>query len=151
MKNPKTVMLIGAILVLVGAMTPWATVSGIFGLSQSIYGYQGDGIFSGLAGLIVLIIALTAKEVPGKNYSNFSAILAVLAGLLVVSKVFAIVGLMADQEAGVNMSMGIGLSCLTPLGAFLILLGGLTKIPPIPESPAIQEPITQPKRTAPTE
>lgn len=146
MKNPKTITVIGAILLMVGAMMPWATVSGIFGISQSIYGYQGDGIFTGLAGFVILILALNSKETPGKNYSNATTIIALLSGLLLLSKIFGIFSVMSEQAESVSMSMGIGLSCLSPLGIALAIVGGSTRIPSTPSISAIEEPITKPRQ-----
>lgn len=134
--NAKTAVIIGGILLLVGAMTPWATLSTSFlGISRSFYGYESDGLITGGAGLIILILALATKPRPGKVFSIPVVLIAIVAGIVAVLRMLNIY-VSTSQVTDVQSSIGYGLSCLTPLGlAFSFFGGSIREKTPAPAVP----------------
>lgn len=130
MKQYKTLVIVGGVLLMLGAVTPWVTITGIFGLSKTLYGYEGDGLITGFVGLLLLLIGLlTVKETPGKSYSVPSVILSAIISTLILSKIVSVASALKDQPASVSASIGYGLLCLSPVGALLALVGGATSVP----------------------
>ncbi len=126
--KPKTIVIVSGLLLMVGAALPWATVTSDFlGISRSITGLEGDGILSALGGLLLFLVGIFGKGKPGKSFSIFGAIVAILCGLLLVSKLFTIATLSTTD--GITPSLGFGLSCLSPLGALFGLIGSVMKTP----------------------
>lgn len=119
---------IGAAALIGGALLPWVTASaGIFSLSKA--GYEGDGIFTGAIGVILLLGALLGKGKPGARFSVAGAILAVIAGLIGAYDLLNVSAKVAEISAGsVAASVGAGLY-VTLLGAILGLVGGLQSVP----------------------
>jgi hypothetical protein len=132
MKNYRVLTLFGGILLMVGAALPWATLTSSFlGFSRTLSGLEGDGIISAIGGLILLIVALAAKGKPGNIYSVFGLIVAILCGLLLVIKIVGLSGTSIDPS--VDMSLGFGLTCVSPLGVLLAFIGSVIRVPAIPE------------------
>lgn|GEM_PF-5012236 len=119
--------LLGAVGLVVGALLPWVTVASVFG-SISVNGYEGDGIITGGIGLLILISALLTKGKAGKRYSVASAILGVIATLLVFWKISDVGSLAAENTDYVRTSVGSGLY-LSAVGTILIIVGGLQRTP----------------------
>jgi hypothetical protein len=135
MKNPKGLVIFGSILLIVGALTPWAKVSsGFLGLSLPIYGYQTLGQLTGIAGLIFLLIGIFSKPQPDKRYSVFIAILSVIIALPTAFKFIDVI--LTRSPNGISTSIGFGLLCLSPLGILLAFMGAMKKLPPI--TPAVE-------------
>lgn len=113
--------IVGAIILIIGALLPWATVNvGLF--QQSILGIQGDGGIVSLAGgAALLVVGIARKGIIGKNYSYGVTIVGVLAGIWLVSKLGAV---LTTTTQGVSTSVGAGL-WLSLIGPVLVVLGGL--------------------------
>jgi hypothetical protein len=134
--NPKTLMIIGSVMMIVSLFTPILTLStGLF--SRSMNGYETDLVFSGIIGVILLIVALSKKGTPGKRYAPWAAIIAGIAIFNVISVFVRLVGV--DTGSNVSSSMGIALP-LCGLGSLLTLVASLTQIPPTIQ--ALQPPTT---------
>ncbi len=134
--KPKTLITVGGFLLMVGAAMPWATIE-FLGISRRFTGLEGDGVLSALGGLLLFLIGIFGKGKPGKSFSIFGAIVAILCGLLLVSKLFTIATLSTTD--GITPSLGFGLSCLSPLGALFGLIGSAMKLPAVP-APAAATP-----------
>lgn len=113
--------IVAAIILIIGALLPWGTVSvGLF--QRSLLGIQGDGgIISLGTGVALLIAGIARKGIPGKNYSIGIAIIGVLIGVWLVSKLGGLLSLAASDP---STSVGAGL-WLSLIGPVLATLGGL--------------------------
>ncbi len=113
--------IVASLFLIVGALLPWGTVNvGLF--QRSLLGIQGDGgIVSLTVGAVLLIVGLTRKGFTGKNYSWGVAVVGVLVGIWLVSKLGALLSLAASD---LTTSVGAGL-WLSLLGPILAALGGL--------------------------
>jgi len=121
----KTLSMIAAVGLMLSAALPVATITSIFG-SQSLYGFQGDGLISGAIGLIVLLISLNRKATQQKPFFVVGAILSGLALIILVPKIGAFSNIIAETGTGVSGSIGLGLP-LGILAAILGIIGGLYK------------------------
>lgn len=140
MDNAKNLVLFGGIGLMVGAALPWGTVTSAFG-QISMNGLEGDGMLSGGAGLVLLLVALTVKPKAGSMFSVLGGIVALFAGYISLNAILN-VGSLAD-EPGVIVQTGYGLY-VSLIGALLATLGSFSKIPGEPaaennEQPAPQE------------
>jgi hypothetical protein len=128
MSTPKNLTFISALLLAIGAFMPWAVITSLFlGISRSISGVETDGIFSGVGGFILLLVAFGIKGTPGKSYSLFGFIISLLCFLLLISKIFS-VNQLAAQGNDVVINIGAGLY-LSILGSMLGMFASLTKTP----------------------
>jgi hypothetical protein len=67
MKICRRILLLGALLLLVGASLLWKTATSITGI-VNVAGYKRDGCVAGGISLLLLIGALLAKGKPGQQY-----------------------------------------------------------------------------------
>lgn len=119
----------GGVGMLVSLLLPWATLTeNTLGLSKTMYGHEGDGIFLLVLGLIVLIVALTRKPTPGKMFSPVTVVFALLAGLIAVYRLSAIWG---SNEPGISATVGIGL-WLHLAAVIAGIIGALKTTPDVP-------------------
>ena len=146
--NTKTLMLVGAILMILSLFLPVATVSAVF-LSRSINGYESDLIFSGIIGFILLLVGLFWNGTPSKRYSPIATVLAGIALFNVLALFVRATGL--DTTETITTSMGLGLP-VCGLGSLLSFVAGLTRIPVIPTPttgvPTTNDITTQPRKPA---
>lgn len=153
MNRGQSLCLAGGVALVFGAFLPWATVQSlVLGVSRSMAGYQGDSIIAGGAGLILLLVGVTAKPTAGKRHSAFAVVLALVAGLVVLLYLPAA----ADgtkPASGIIVTNGPGLY-LSLVGCVLALVGGLQTTPGVPivgqpPAPAMPIPDVQPTTLAP--
>lgn len=140
MNRGQQLTLWGGICLVAGALLPWANLTSAFlGMSVSKAGYEGDGLFTGAIGLILLISAILAKGKSGKAYSIAATVFAVIAGLILISDLTGINTLVsnAESESGVMASVGVGIY-VSIIGAVLATIGGLQKVPSLPEPETTQ-------------
>lgn len=142
--NAKTLMTIGSILMIFSLFTPIGTVSAGF-LSRSMSGYESDLVFSGILGIVLLLIGLTHKGTAGKRYAPLAAILGGIAMFNVFSLFIRLAGLTVSNTA--SMSIGMALP-ICGLGALLTFVASLTTLPdektlsstsPTPTTPTNQQ------------
>lgn len=117
----RTLVIAGALALLLGAYLPWASITSPFFGTISIAGYEVDGIFSGVIGLILLIGALITHGKPGRPYSVAATLLAIVAAIIVFPKFI----LPTSLAMG---SIGSGLF-VSAMGVFLAAVGGLVRVP----------------------
>jgi len=143
MNRGQQLSLLGGIALVVGALLPWATInSPLLGLSVSKAGYEGDGMLTGAIGLLFLIGSVVSKGKPGKHYSVVTAILAVIAGLILMFDFSNVSGMVSNAGEGLLASMGPGIY-VSIIGAVLAVVGGLQKLPEIQQPtqpPAVPQP-----------
>lgn len=129
MNRNRVLVLIGGILLIFGAIMPWASVtSNSLGLSRSLTGIEGDGILAALVGVVLLLIAIFAKGKPGAPYSIFAGLLALACGGFLLIKA-ASLSTFQSSSADISTSIGVGLLCISPLGVLLAVLGGFIRVP----------------------
>ena len=119
----RTLILLGGLALIVGAFLPWASISAPFVGSLSLSGYQGDGIISGAIGLILFVVALISRKGPGKIAALLTLLLGVLAGMIVIPKLFDFAGISADYEVSL-ISVGSGIY-VSIIGALLVVIGAI--------------------------
>ena len=136
MNRGQQLTLWGGICLVAGALLPWAKVTSTFlGMSISKAGYEGDGLFTGAIGLLLLISAILSKGKPGKVYSIASTIFAVIAGLILFSDLTGINSLVSNGGSSVMASAGVGIY-VSIIGVVFAIIGGLQNVPslPVPET-----------------
>lgn len=120
-------VLVGAALLVIGALLPWATISGPF-FNFSANGVEGDGVFTLVAGLVVAAIITLGKARRGAAVA--SLIIGGLAGMLTVFTMANVSNAIDEAEAtefaGVA-SVGVGL-WLTGVAAVVVLVGSIAAI-----------------------
>lgn len=129
----RTVVLIGAAAIVIGALLPWAKVASFLG-TITMAGYEGDGIITGVIGVLLLLGALLYKGKPGRRYSIGSSIFALVAGVVSINAMLNLSGAVSDvnTDSLLNASIGSGL-VLTALGSLVTFAGGLMTVPPSEE------------------
>ena len=130
MNKPQQVTLVGAIGLVIGAVLPWAKIASIFGEITKA-GYEGDGIFTGIIGGVLILGALLSKGKPGKRYSVASSLVAGIAGLIALFDLINVSSAISDlgSEGIVMASVGAGLY-ITLLAALIAVVGGLQVVTP---------------------
>ena len=123
----RTMVQLGALALVIGALLPWAHITAVFIGKVSKAGYEGDGTFTGGIGLLLLVGALASKGKVGKPYSPASTVFAVIVGLILLVDLAQIGSVGADMELAV-VQTGVGIY-LSLVGAFLVFVGGLMRVP----------------------
>lgn len=122
--NPRNILLVAAIVIILGSVLPWASVGGF----ATINGTDGDGVLTLILGVAVIVVALAfvrPRAGRGGGWGAWVALaLAVVAGLIALYDLININNL----GAGALVSIGIGL-ILIPIGAVVGIIGGLTRWP----------------------
>ena len=130
MHNGRKLALVGAAGLLLGALMPWASVSSGF-ISVTVAGYEGDGILTGAAGVLILLIALIARGQQGKRYSYGIVGLAVVAAGIAGYDIVHAQSVAEDVRPLANASVEIGLY-FTLVSAIVALVGGWQRVPAAP-------------------
>lgn len=129
MNRSQQVTLIGGIILIFSLFVPWAThTSPSLDLSNSINGYSTDGVFGGLFGLIIILIAVMYKGTPEKRYSYMVALLALIAFSITLRTITS-VGTVIRGSADILSSVRMG-PYISMLGALMSCIGGVMKIRP---------------------
>ncbi|HET7142638.1 MAG TPA: hypothetical protein VFI68_01355 [Anaerolineales bacterium] len=129
MNRSQQVTLIGGIILIFSLFVPWAThTSPGLDISNSINGYSTDGVFGGLFGLIIILIAVTHKGSAEKRYSYIVALLAIITFFITLRTITS-VGTVIRGSADIISSVRMG-PYISILGALMSFMGGVMKIPP---------------------
>jgi len=129
MHASRSLVLLGAFALCVGARLPWMSVPVLFGVSgpavQAIeIGWEDNGYVTGAVGITLLLIGTLRKGREGQLYSIAAAFLATVA-LLQVAGCFLRV-LEIRPEAGFFPATKVGIY-VTLLGGLLAMTGALTR------------------------
>jgi hypothetical protein len=127
MKTSRMLVLIGGLILIIGARLPWMSVPVLYGVEGAGYeaieiGWEGDGTITGGIGLILLLVGLFWWRRIEKRYAIIAAVLAVLPVFVVIADSSMILEL--DPEAGFFAATDVGLY-VTLAGALLALVGAL--------------------------
>ena len=134
MSTPRIFVLLGALGLGVGALLPWVyAASGLVTVAK--HGIEGDGLYTGAAGLLLLIVAIAVTGKPGRMYSWVVAVLGLLALVAMYVELSNINQYIAKAGDTVRASVGEGIY-LSLAGAVLALIGGLVVVPAPPEAQA---------------
>jgi hypothetical protein len=132
MKIYRLLVLVGGILLMVGAVLPWASgPSSSYYITTGLEISRSSGVGEGCmhtagAGGILVLIALVHRGKPGKSYSRLATAISVLCGLLLAGAAFFITQVTLTDSP--SFSLAFGLACVSPLGALLGLLGGMQRV-----------------------
>lgn len=123
-------MIVGSIILIIGAFLPWISVANLFGKAGSAYegiavGWEGDGVLTGGIGLLLLLGTLVFKGSSEKKYAIIGVILAFLVGVIVFLDFLRIAEL--QPESGIFAATGLGLY-MTLLGVLFAVVGGLQSL-----------------------
>ncbi len=129
MNRSQLLTLFGGVALIFSLFLPWAThTNSTLGLNESINGYATDGVFGGLCGLIIILIALAYKGRPEKIYSLIVAFFALLA-FYITFRTITSVGQVIRGSEDVISSVQIG-AYVSILGALVSFVSGIMKVPP---------------------
>jgi hypothetical protein len=117
----RTLFYIASLGLIIGAFLPWATMATPFG-SLSVSGIEGDGILTGILGLLIGLAALSYKDPTKKGYAWLLLILTGLAAILSIGKIINMLNVLTTSDY--PGSLGIGL-LITAASAALGLLGSI--------------------------
>lgn len=124
--KPKYVALVGGIVMIVGSLLPWVSVSSMFGTINK-NGIEGDGIFTLICGVAVILASIVAKEKPGKPSSVLAVLFGLFGGILAVFTL-ANVGEATRTISGESVFAAVGIGIyVTLIGAVVAIVGGLMK------------------------
>ena len=128
MNRSQQLTLFGGIILIFSLFVPWAThTNPSLGLSESINGYSTDGVFGGLFGFIIILIAVVYKGRPEKTYSYIVALLALVAFYITIRTITS-VGQVIRASEDITNSIRIG-PYISILGALISFIGGIMKVP----------------------
>jgi hypothetical protein len=121
--KPKWIPAFGSIVVILGSVLPWAIVEVVLFGQQSVGGLDGDGVITLALGIIVLILALTAREESGNAPPVIAGLLALVAGLIGLYDLTNV----QQINPGIlgEVSVGVGLY-LVVIGAGVATVGSLS-------------------------
>ncbi|MEX2274343.1 MAG: hypothetical protein WEA10_02095 [Actinomycetota bacterium] len=153
------VMIVGAVVMAIGSVLPWATIS-IQAAERSIGGLDGDGVITVICAVLVALAALV--WLTGRGWGRvLGFILAIVAGGVAVYDLVNITDTASDLsvvlEGFAEVSAGIGI-WLVVAGAVIAIIGGFlpgTKGAPVgpsrpqPSSAAPAPAATPPAATPP--
>ena len=121
--NLKWIPAFGGIVVIMGSVLPWATVEVILFGQQSIDGLDGDGVITLPLGIVMLILALTARKESGNTPPVIAGLLALAAGSIGLYDLTNV----RRINPGIlgEVSVGVGLY-LVVIGAGVAIVGSLS-------------------------
>lgn len=129
MNLSRQLALFGGIILIFSLFVPWAThTSPSLDLSNSINGYATDGVFGGLFGLFIILVATVSKGTHNKRYSYIIPFFAVIAFYLTLRTITSVGTVIRGSEDIIN-SVRFG-PYLSMLGALMSFVGGIMKVPP---------------------
>jgi ribosomal protein L32 len=96
-----------AIGLIISAFFPWATIS-IGNLHRTIYGFQGDGIFTAILGLLLLLFTAAKKGWPAK-LTPYAALISGILGLVITGPKFFTITQAVTESSLATASFGLGL------------------------------------------
>ena len=131
MHASRSLVLLGAFALCIGARLPWMSVPVLFGVSGPTVeaieiGWEDNGYVTGLIGIALLLIGILRKGRGGQRYSIAAALLAGVA-LLEVAGCFQRV-LQISPEAGFFPATKVGIYVIL-LGGLLAMTGSLSRMP----------------------
>ena len=137
MHTNRLLILIGGLLLLVGARLPWMSVPILFGVRGPAYeaieiGWEDNGIITGAIAVVFLLGGILVKRRSSVYFSLSAVLLAALAAWVVIGCVLRILEI--HPSAGFFAAMDVGLyitsigSLLALVGAWLYLVGDLRRI-----------------------
>jgi len=105
-------ILIASVLGIISVFLPWVTVS-VFGLSHSVNGFQGWGVFIFLLFIVSLFNALAGNQV--EPLSGTSRLVAVGCGVLaILSTLMAFRGARYNLDGGLGLvDVNVGIGCIS--------------------------------------
>jgi hypothetical protein len=128
-KAGPVITLIGGVLVAVGSLMPWATVTHAFG-TLTVNGTEGDGRITLVVGLILVLVAVLelAGTVSGRNVArDIALILAFVAAGIGVYQIVNLESRLGDVRSEfARASVGMGLYSVVG-GGVLGVVGGFLK------------------------
>jgi hypothetical protein len=130
--------LIGAALVALGSLLPWATVDlGIFGTIEKA-GTEGDGLYTLIAAGIAAALAVWGWRRPGRDAVVGTV---VIAGLITMVCAYDVVDVSSTQVDGVRIETSVGIGLWFALvGAIALLVAAVMRLldrraPTVPPPP----------------
>ena len=129
MHTNRLLVLIGGLLLVIGARLPWISVPVLFGVEGPAYeaiavGWEGDGIITGGIGFLLLLEGMLIPGRRGTRYALLEAMLAALAAMVVVEGFYRMLEI--NPSAGIIAATDVGLY-VTLLGALLALVGAVRR------------------------
>ena len=114
-------LLTGALIILAGAVMPWAKLTSILG-TQEVNGLDGDGKLT-LAVSIVLLLTVGAHTgQPGKVYSVLGLVLSLAVLLVAATGVLRLWSAAGEVSVGIRVHLRIGLYA-TLVGSVIAAVG----------------------------
>lgn len=131
MQARRVFVIIGGVVLIIGARLPWMSVPVLFGVEGPAYeaieiGWEDNGIVTSGIGLILLLGGLFLGGRRGMKYSVPGAVLAALAVSVVAGCVWRVFEI--GPSAGFFAATDVGLY-VTLIGALVALAGALLKNP----------------------
>jgi hypothetical protein len=150
--NNKTLMILGALGLVIGPFLPWASMTAPLVGTVTITGMKGDGIIFLVVGILLLLDSLTRKPKPGHNAGVLRLIFGVASLLLALYDLINIFNVVNNPQSRLIVSsVGIGVPVIL-IGALLYLAGAAQKVPDlIPASAAPAAAAPEPQIPTPVE
>ena len=136
MNRGQLLILLGGVVLIIGALLPWVSVTAVDG-TVITGGYEGDRRVAGAFGAILLIGALVRKAPSGQRYFIVGSILALIIGAITVYTWVNFSTFLAAARSGtatigdlviINGSPKPGIY-VSLIGSVVALIGGLLKAP----------------------
>ncbi len=118
--------LLSGIAMIVGSLMPWETISSVYSTIHYMDA-EGDGIFTLVIGVLVVVAALVAKETPGTYGSVLAGIFSLLGGILSLIDLFGVSSI-TGYVTGVSSPVGAGMYVIF-IGAVVGVIGGFMRNP----------------------
>ena len=124
MKTYRMLVLIGSVMLLIGARLPWISVPVLYGVEGYGYeaieiGWEDNGYVTGGVGLLLLAAGFLWKAVPSLLYSIPGLLLAGFAGWVVVGCFYSILRIAPEAGFMAATDVGIYVTCIGSLLAFV--------------------------------
>ena len=120
----RIIFIIGAAFLILSLIIPWVDVKGI----TSFYGYDSDGIFSGMAGIAALIIGIVYKGKSDKPYCLPGILLALVPLFITINMVMNMLSITSFRQMSLLGNVTITGILVAGLGTFLIIVGSLIRV-----------------------